>query len=134
MPFLLQSVWRKLHMLVNFVIFGLLFYVLQQFTYTLHQTIFHTVMVPLLINSIKRLNWKWSSGQRESWERLLLATDISTTCGEAIFRVKWLNPVYYKRFAIQSFDLHRSLDRNNAKGNANHALTYWSELSWTIIQ
>ena len=32
--------------------------------------------------------WKWSSGWLESWEGLLLATDVSTICAEAIFRVK----------------------------------------------
>ena len=35
------------------------------------------------------LNWKRSSGWLESWEGLLLVTDVSTTCAEAIFRVKW---------------------------------------------
>ena len=32
------------------------------------------------------LDWKRSSGWLESWERLLLVTDVSTTCAEAIFR------------------------------------------------
>ena len=35
------------------------------------------------------LGWKWSSGWLHSWEGLLLATDVSTTTREAIFRVKW---------------------------------------------
>ena len=35
------------------------------------------------------LDWKRSSGWSESWEGLLLVTDVSTTCAEAIFRVKW---------------------------------------------
>ena len=35
------------------------------------------------------LDWKWSSEWLEFWEGLLLATDVSTTCAEAIFRVKW---------------------------------------------
>ena len=35
-------------------------------------------------------DWKRSSGWLESWEGLLLVTDISTTCLEVIFRVKWL--------------------------------------------
>ena len=35
------------------------------------------------------LDWKRSSGWSESWEGLLLAADVSTTCAEAIFRVKW---------------------------------------------
>ena len=34
-------------------------------------------------------DWKRSSGWLESWEGLLLVTDVSTTCAEAIFRVKW---------------------------------------------
>ena len=33
-------------------------------------------------------DWKRSSGWLESWEGLLLVTDVSTTCAEAIFRVK----------------------------------------------
>ena len=33
------------------------------------------------------LDWKRSSGWVESWEGLLLVTDISTTCAEAIFRL-----------------------------------------------
>ena len=36
------------------------------------------------------LDWKWSSVLLESWEGLLLVTDVSTTCAEAIFRVSWL--------------------------------------------
>ena len=35
------------------------------------------------------LDWKRSSGWLESWEGLLLVTDVSTTCAEAIFRAKW---------------------------------------------
>ena len=35
------------------------------------------------------MDWKWSSGWLESWEGLLLATDVSTTGTEAIFRVKF---------------------------------------------
>ena len=38
---------------------------------------------------ITYLDWKRSSGWLESWEGLLLETDVSTTCAEAIFRVKW---------------------------------------------
>ena len=34
------------------------------------------------------LDWKRSSGWLESWEGLLLANDVSTTCTEAIFKVK----------------------------------------------
>ena len=34
------------------------------------------------------LDWKRSSGWLESWEGLLLVTDVSITCAEAIFRVK----------------------------------------------
>ena len=34
------------------------------------------------------LDWKWSSGWLESWQGLLLATDVSTTCAGAIFT--WL--------------------------------------------
>ena len=34
-------------------------------------------------------HWQRSSGWLESWEGLLLVTDVSTTCSEAIFRVKW---------------------------------------------
>ena len=33
-------------------------------------------------------DWKWSSGWLESWERLLLVTDVLTACAEAIFRLK----------------------------------------------
>ena len=35
--------------------------------------------------------WKWSSGWLESWEGLFLATDLSTTCAEAKFKVAWLS-------------------------------------------
>ena len=35
------------------------------------------------------LDWKRSSGWLVSCEGLLLVTDVSTTCAEAIFRVKW---------------------------------------------
>ena len=35
------------------------------------------------------LDWKRSFEWLESWEGLLLVTDFSTTCAEAIFRVKW---------------------------------------------
>ena len=35
------------------------------------------------------LEWKWSSGWLEPWEGLLFVTDVSITCAEAIFRVKW---------------------------------------------
>ena len=35
------------------------------------------------------LDWNRSSGWLESWEGLLFANDFSTTCVEAIFRVKW---------------------------------------------
>ena len=35
------------------------------------------------------LNWKRSCRWLECWEGLLFANDVSTTCAEAIFRVKW---------------------------------------------
>ena len=35
------------------------------------------------------LDLKWSSGWLESWEGLMLATDILTTCAESIFRALW---------------------------------------------
>ena len=35
------------------------------------------------------LDWKRSSGWLESWEGLLLVTDVLRTCAETIFRVKW---------------------------------------------
>ena len=40
--------------------------------------------------SIWYLDWKLLSGLLEPRERLLLAIDVSTTCAEAIFKVKWL--------------------------------------------
>ena len=40
------------------------------------------------LNSRIKLDWKRSSGWLESWEGLLLATDVSTTCVEAVFSVK----------------------------------------------
>ena len=44
------------------------------------------------------LDWEWSSGWLKSlaWEGLLLATDVWTTCVEAIFRVKWSLLVSWK--------------------------------------
>ena len=39
----------------------------------------------------RNLDWKRSSGWLESWEGLLLVTDLSTTYAEAIFRVKRVN-------------------------------------------
>jgi len=48
------------------------------------------VLVSITILSIKVslfLDWKWSAGRLESWEGLLLATDVSTTCAEAMLRV-----------------------------------------------
>ena len=43
----------------------------------------------LLLTVKTNLGWKRSSGWLESWEGLLLLTDVSTTCAEAIFEVKW---------------------------------------------
>ena len=40
--------------------------------------------------------WKWSSGWLEYWERPLLASDILTTCAEAIFKVKCSISVSWK--------------------------------------
>ena len=49
------------------------------------------VMISLSENGlnpgIAHLYWKLSSGLLESWEGLLLATDVSTTCAEAIIRL-----------------------------------------------
>ena len=39
--------------------------------------------------SLTYRDWKRSSGWLESWEGLLFVTDVSTTCAEALFRVKW---------------------------------------------
>ena len=36
------------------------------------------------------LDWNRSSGWLESWKGLLLVTDVSTTCAQAISRVNWL--------------------------------------------
>ena len=41
------------------------------------------------LQKLNYLDWKRSSGWLESWEGLLLVTDVSTTCAEAILRVKW---------------------------------------------
>ena len=48
----------------------------------------------------KSLDWKRSSGWLESWEGLLLVTNVSTTCAEAIFRVKWLPHRLSKRQSL----------------------------------
>ena len=47
----------------------------------------HSIVV-LDGDKLPLLDWKLSSGWLESWG-LLLATDVSTTCAEVIFRVKW---------------------------------------------
>ena len=52
------------------------------------------------------LDWQWLSGLLASWEGLLLATDVSTTCAEAIFRVKWLDctqMIIQSRYIISGF-------------------------------
>ena len=54
-------------------------------TFRLELNWLHTTIVTRL-----SLDWKRSSGWLESWEGLLLVNGISTTCVEAIYRVKTL--------------------------------------------
>ena len=74
-----------------------------------------------------RNGWKWTSGWLESWEGLLLPTDISTTCAEAIFRV----------YSI-SF-LHRSSKRQSPttvllRSQATQIITFKKGMSQSWIQ
>ena len=51
----------------------------------------------------KIFDWKTSSEWLESWEGLLLVTDVSTTCAEAIFRVKKIcDKFLWEKSSIQS--------------------------------
>ena len=43
-------------------------------------------LILLFLSMSLFLDWKRSFGWLQSWERLLLETDVSTTCEEAIFR------------------------------------------------
>ena len=53
------------------------------------------------------LDWKWSSEWREFWEGLLLATDVSATCAEGIFRVKWTLKMRMREVLTLRWLLHR---------------------------
>ena len=46
-------------------------------------------MGKLFQNIINNLQFFWKIWGLKSWKGLLLATDVSTTCREVIFRVKW---------------------------------------------
>ena len=90
---------------ITFVVIKYLSYCRKSFPLSIDSNksiFFHVVSYCLFFNcffkyfcSVKSLilvsfhDWKRTSGWLESWERLLFVTDVSTTCAEAIFTVKW---------------------------------------------
>ena len=67
--------------------------------------------------SIVICDWKRSSGWLESWEGLLLVTDVSTTCAEAIFRVKY----YHLTLKMASAQVvETSVTNNSPSQDSNH--------------
>ena len=88
------------------------------------------VMISLSENGlnpgIAHLYWKRSSGLLESWEGLLLATDVSSTCAEAIFRLDSIKtmlklPLFDLRFILlfffQAEDGIRDVERSRGLGD-----------------
>ena len=67
-------------------------------------------------HSFTYLDWKRSSGWLESWEGLLLVTDVSTTCSEAIFRVKCLLTLKLASAQV----VETSVTNNSPYKNSNH--------------
>ena len=87
--------WTFLTVIEHSIEFYTMFRYLTLYTIYIYNT--HVVVFVVVIRYLKNvlnpgvtsLDWKRSSGWLESCEGLLFATDVLTTCAEAIFRVTW---------------------------------------------